>query len=274
MTVRPGLPLHVEVIPGEALLERLLTHLPAPVTVSVTCLPHHGPQEAVQTAVGLADAGYTAIPHLAARSVTDRRALAGYVHQCLDAGITEVFVIGGDRPEAAGPYAWSGALMQDIADLSGGGLRMGIAVYPEGHPATDDGELVATLRSRQDLASWSVTQLCFDPETLRAFPGRLRADGIELPVWAGIPGPVRVSRLLRLTRRIGVGQSLGFLRRSAGGSNSGSVMRQLVTTASYDPAPLVRAVDGAGYAGLHVYSFNDLAELAGSELAAPITGGR
>jgi len=121
-----------------------------------------------------------------------------------------------------------------------------------------------------------VTQLCFSPETLRAFPGRLRADGVTLPVWAGIPGPVRMSRLLRLAGRIGVGQSLGFLRRSAGSANTGSVLRQLVTSASYDPAPLVGALVGAGYAGMHVYSFNDLADLADladSDLAASIHPG-
>jgi methylenetetrahydrofolate reductase (NADPH) len=263
------LPLRVEVIPAENLLQRLRTHLPAPAVVTVTCLPHHGPREAVEAAVGLAAAGYEAIPHLAARSVADRTELGGYVDRCLDAGITDVFVIGGDAPEPAGQYAWSGALMEDIGELSGGALRMGIAVYPEGHPATPDEDLRATLRAKQALASWCVTQLCFSPGTLRAFPGLLRADGIDLPVWAGIPGPVRTSRLLRLAGKIGVGQSLGFLRRSAGSSNTGSVVRQLLSSASYDPAPLVEALDGAGFAGLHVYSFNDLAELAASDLATP-----
>lgn len=163
--------------------------------------------------------------------------------------------------------------MEEVAELSGGALRMGIAVYPEGHPATAEDDLLATLRSKQDLASWCVTQLCFAPDTIRTFPARLRAEGITLPVWAGIPGPVRISRLLRLAGSIGVGQSLGFLKRSAGGSNSGSVVRQLVTSASYDPAPLVEALDGAGYAGLHLYSFNDLAELADSGLVEPAAPG-
>ena len=96
----------------------------------------------------LTGAGYTAIPHLAARSVADRRELSAYVDRCTTAGITDVFVIGGDAPEAAGPYAWSGALMEDIAEFSGGTLRLGIAVYPEGHPASADEELLATLRSK------------------------------------------------------------------------------------------------------------------------------
>ncbi|MHA7240579.1 methylenetetrahydrofolate reductase [Arthrobacter sp. TMS1-12-1] len=266
----PDLPVRIEVIPGDGLEDRLRAHLPAPAVVTVTCLPHHGPREAVDTAVRLAASGYTAIPHLAARSVGGRSELADHVARCMDAGIGDVFVVGGDAAHAAGPYAWSGALMEDIAELSGGALRLGVAAYPEGHPDTPDEELTRTLLAKQVLASWCVTQLCFSPDTLRAYASRLRGDGVALPVWAGIPGPVRVSRLLRLAGTIGVGQSVGFLRRSAGGADAGSVVRQLLSSASYDPAPLVAALDGAGYAGLHLYSFNDLAGLAASGVARPV----
>ncbi|WP_104116527.1 methylenetetrahydrofolate reductase [Arthrobacter sp. B1805] len=261
--------IRVEVIPSEGLQERLRAHLPAPAVVTVTCLPQHGPSEAVRAAVELAGAGYTAIPHLAARSVHSRQELAEYVDRCLGVGITDVFVVGGDAADAAGPYPWGGALMEDVAELSGGALRIGIAVYPEGHPGTDEEELARILLGKQELASWCVTQLCFSPDTLRAYPSQLRRQGITLPVWAGIPGPVRMSRLLRLAGRIGVGPSLGFLRRSAGSANAGSVVRQLLSSASYDPTPLVAELDDAGYAGLHVYSFNDLAELAASDVTFP-----
>ena len=57
MTVLPDLPVRVEVIPGENLVEKLRAHLPAPATVTVTCLPQHGPRAAVDLAVGLAAAG-------------------------------------------------------------------------------------------------------------------------------------------------------------------------------------------------------------------------
>lgn len=265
-----GLPVRVEVIPGEGLVERLSAYLPAPAGVTVTCLPHHGPRTAVGVAAELARAGYSAIPHLAARAVGSRAELAGYVDRCVDAGITDVFVVRGDAPDAAGPYQWSGPLMEDITDLSGGALRIGIAVYPEGHPGASGAALAKALLAKQQRASWCVTQLCFSPDTLHAYPAELLRLQVTLPVWAGIPGPVRMGRLIGLAGRIGVGQSLGFLKRSAAGANTGSVVRQLMSSASYDPAPLVAALDGAGFAGLHVYSFNDLAALAASELARPI----
>ncbi len=250
-------------------MQRLRTHLPAPAVVAVTCLPQHGPGRTVDTAVELADAGYTAVPHLAARSVVSRRELSGYVDRFRDAGITDVFVIGGDAATAGGPYAWSGALMADLAELGEGALRLGVAAYPEGHPGTPPDGLLRDLRAKQELASWCVTQLCFSPEILAEFPARLRADGVALPVWAGVPGPVRMTKLLTLAGRIGVGRSLGFLRRSAGGADTGSAMRQLLSSAAYDPVPLISALEGTGYAGLHVYSFNDLAGLAGSSLVDP-----
>lgn len=262
------LPVTVEVIPAEGLVPRLRKHLPARAVVTVTCLPQHGPSRTVDTAIELAEAGYTAVPHLAARSVAGRRELAGYVSRFRTAGISDVFVIGGDAGEAAGPYAWSGALLADLVELGEGSLRLGVAAYPEGHPETPPEVLTRDLRSKQELASWCVTQLCFSPEVLAGFPARLRADGVSLPVWAGIPGPVHTTKLLTLAGRIGVGSSLGFLRRSAGGAETGSAVRQLLSRAAYDPSPLAAAVDGAGYAGLHVYSFNDLAGLAGSGLAS------
>ena len=260
------LPVSIEVVPAGGLVARLRDRLPGSAVLAVTCLPQHGPARTVDTAVELADAGYTAVPHLAARSVTSRRELAGYVSRFRDAGITDVFVVGGDAGEQAGPYAWSGGLLEDLAELGGGSLRLGVSAYPEGHPDTAPDVLAEDLRSKQELASWCVTQLCFSPETLAGFPARLRADGVTLPVWAGVPGPVHMTKLLTLAGRIGVGSSLGFLRRSAGGARTGSAVRQLLSSAAYDPSPLVRAIEGAGYAGLHVYSFNDLAGLAGSGL--------
>jgi methylenetetrahydrofolate reductase (NADPH) len=236
--------------------------------VTVTSLPHHRPAETVELAVDLAGAGYRAVPHLAARSVESRSQLAGFLDRLGTAGIGEVFVIGGDGGPAAGPYGWSRALMEDIADLGGGAIRMGIAVYPEGLPGTRDEDLLDLLLAKAPLASWAVSQLCFSPEVLLAYAASLRSGGFTLPLHAGVPGPVGTARLLRLAARLGVGPSLNFLRRSAGGAGSGRLLYQLAVAATYDPRPLVRALEegGEALAGLQVYSFNDLEGLAGLDL--------
>lgn len=249
-----GLPLTVEVIPGADVLSQLQRHLPPPATVAVTCLPHHGPAKTVDLAVELAGSGYRAVPHLAARSVESKQQLAEYAARLAGAGVRDIFVIAGDGHQAAGPYAWSVPLMEEIADI--GGFQTGFAVYPEGHPTIPEPELTQLMLTKQELGAWAVTQMCFSGEVLSDYITRLRSDGVMVPIWAGVPGRVRRTRLVSLAGRIGVGPSLKFARRS------GSLLRTVMAPSSYDPSRLVRSIEGTGaFAGLHVYSFNDFAGL-------------
>ncbi|WP_299169438.1 methylenetetrahydrofolate reductase [uncultured Arthrobacter sp.] len=245
-----GPQLTVEVIPGADVLSQLQRHLSPPATVAVTCLPHHGPAKTVDLAVELAAAGYRAVPHLAARSIESKQQLAEYAARLADAGVRDIFVIAGDAQEPVGPYAWSVALMEEIADL--GGFQTGFAAYPEGHPTIPEPELTQLMLKKQELGAWAVTQMCFSGEVLSDYITRLRTDGVTVPIWAGVPGRVRRTRLVSLAGRIGVGPSLKFARRS------GSLLRMALASSSYDPSRLVRSIEGSGaFAGLHVYSFND-----------------
>ena len=128
-------PIRIEIIPSEGIVERVTDLVPLTTTLTVTCLPHHGIERTMRTAVQLGVLGYTVIPHLAARSLHDRAELTGILRDCDAAGIREVFVIGGDRKQPAGPYESALPLLEDIAQYSGGMMRAGIAGYPEGHPS-------------------------------------------------------------------------------------------------------------------------------------------
>lgn len=266
MDSRPGrleatipLPVRVEIIPGRDIVSRLQAYLPAPAVVTITCLPHHGPSETVDLAVRLADLGYRAVPHLAARSVESRSQLAGMVTRLTTADVRDIFVIAGDAAAPDGPYAWSHPLMEDIANLSGGSIAIGVAAYPEGHPAIPQPELMTLLLKKQELASWAVTQMCFSGPVLASYAELLTSQGVTIPLWAGVPGAVRRSRLFALAGRIGVGPSLKFAQRS------GPLLRNVLASSSYNPAPLVRSVEESGaFAGLHIYSFNDVETLGRS----------
>src|SRR5215218_4803194 len=97
-------PVRIEIIPSEGIVEQVRALVPKTTTLSVTCLPHHGVERTMRTAVELSDLGYTVIPHLAARSNRSRCELTEIVRGCDAAGIREVFVIGGDRKHPAGVY--------------------------------------------------------------------------------------------------------------------------------------------------------------------------
>ncbi|GAB4098157.1 methylenetetrahydrofolate reductase [Sinomonas halotolerans] len=249
----PALPLRREIVPTEGIAARVAAALPEGSALTVTCLPHHGMEPTAETSVRLADLGYRVVPHLAARSIVDRARLARALREFASAGITEVFAVSGDAAQPAGPYADSTSLLEDIADLSGGAFAAGVAGYPEGHPQRSGPELLDALLAKQHLAASVATQMCFSAAAITDYAALLRAEGIRLPVWAGVPGAVPRARLVALAAKIGVGPSLAFITRK------GPLARRLLGSGGvYSPEGLVRSLETspAGLAGIHLFTFN------------------
>jgi methylenetetrahydrofolate reductase (NADPH) len=247
-------PIRIEIIPSEATVAQVQAQVPATTALSVTCLPHHGIERTMRVAVELSDAGYNVVPHLAARSIRSRAELTEIVRGCDAAGIREVFVIGGDRKQAAGEYQSALPVLEDIAQYSGGLMRAGVAGYPEGHPAVSPLDLLDGLLAKQHLASHVVTQMCFSAGKIHDYAALLRREGVHLPVWAGVAGAVPRTKLVALATQIGVGSSLRFL------SRKGPLARKLLSGDRYSPDALVAGLESSpgNLAGIHLYSFNTL----------------
>ena len=64
-------------------------------------------------------------------------------------------------------------------------------------------------------ATYVVSNLCFDADTIDDWLHRMRKRGITLPVLIGLPGPVERAKLLSMATKIGVGQSVKFLKSHA-----------------------------------------------------------
>jgi methylenetetrahydrofolate reductase (NADPH) len=247
-------PVRIEIIPSQGILEQVKALVPTTTTLSVTCLPHHGVERTMRTAVELSDAGYKVIPHLAARSIRSRAELTEVVRGCDAAGIREVFVIGGDRKQPAGIYDSALPVLEDIAQYSSVIMRAGVAGYPEGHPLVSPLEVLDGLLAKQHLASHVVTQMCFSAGKIHDYAGLLRREGVHLPVWAGVAGSVPRTKLVALSTQIGVGSSLKFL------SRKGPLARKLLSGDRYSPDSLITGLESrpSSIAGIHLYSFNSL----------------
>jgi methylenetetrahydrofolate reductase (NADPH) len=248
------LPTRIEIVPADDILTRVHNAVPVTTTLTITCLPHHGIRRTMQTAIQLRQLGYTVVPHLPARSLQDRSELASIVRDCEVAGINEVFAVGGDAPDAAGPYGSSLRLMQDIAEFSGGRIGVGIAGYPEGHPGMSGLHLVDSLVAKHQLATHVVTQMCFSAPKIDDYIRLMRCEGVELPVWAGVAGALPNAKLVSLATKIGVGASLKFL------SRQGPLGRRLLSGGRYSPGDLIAELSETPVAveGIHLYSFNNL----------------
>lgn len=233
--------------------------LPPGAIVTVTSSPRQGQDATVAAACDLAVRGLRVVPHLAARRVRSAGHLEEVVGRLIAAGVDDVFCVGGDG-EAEGPYASALGLLEAMAVHGTAFTDVGVAGYPEGHHAVGDAELDAALVAKQPFASYVTTQLCFDAGAVARWARRLRAHGVTLPILAGVPGVVDTRKLLRVSRRIGIGESLRFLR-----GNRAAVLR-LLRAGAYRPDGLVRelaALDGdARITGLHLYTFNEAAGTA------------
>ena len=245
-----------EIVPTDG-VEVELRHLPPGATVTVTCSPRKGLEATLALAERVAGRGFRAVPHVAARLVTGRAHLEAILRRVSGAGFRELFVVGGDAPEPTGPYASAGELLREMADVGHDLEAIGIGAYPERHPLIGDDHLLAALREKQVFATHMVTQICFDPATVVRWLDRVREAGVTLPVYVGVPGAVKRRRLLEISLRVGIGDSLRYL------TKHGSIVARLLRGGSWRPdaflaglAPLVRDRDDV--LGLHLNTFNQL----------------
>jgi methylenetetrahydrofolate reductase (NADPH) len=252
-----------EVVPGAA-ADQASAALPDGSLVTVTCSPRGQIPATLELMGELARAGHRVVPHLAARLVADRAMVDEIAAEVARHGIDEVFVIAGDAGDAVGAYDGAIGLLGDLLPAVPHVRRVGVAGYPDGHPLLDALELRRQLLAKQELLAstgvtgWVSTQMCFDPPRIRSWLESERAAGLTLPVRLGVPGVVDRRRLIRMGTRLGVGASLRFA------SKQGGAIARLIAPGGYDPMHVVGAVapdaDRLGIEGLHVFTFNSVAE--------------
>ncbi len=130
------------------------------------------------------------------------------------AGITNILALGGDPPSSQTGYDRDRDAFQHAADLvrfirkfgeDGGhtdprGFGLGVAGFPEGHPATPNRLLeMDYLKAKVDAgADYIVTQLFFDNHDFYDFRDRCDLAGIKVPILAGIMPVTSASGMTRM----------------------------------------------------------------------------
>jgi methylenetetrahydrofolate reductase (NADPH) len=244
-----------ELIPMRG-VESQLAHLPATAVVTVTASPTRGLESTLELTRTLVALGHHVVPHLSARLVEGPGHLDELLAQLGELRIHEVFVIAGDATQPAGPYEGAGDLLEAIAEDGRSFAEVGISGYPETHGLIPDATTIAAMHRKAPHATYIVSQICFEPTTTRRWVRAVRARGITLPIYVGLPGVVDRARLLRLAVRVGLGDSVKFLSKQA------RVGTRLL--AGYEPDDLVYGlIDLVGdpvqrIAGWHLFTFNEV----------------
>ncbi|MFC7229889.1 methylenetetrahydrofolate reductase [Salinirubellus salinus] len=250
-----------ELMPFDSMGEQL-DHLPEGATVAVTTSPTLGIDATIEWTEKAAAEGYEMIPHIAARYVEDREHLDEIARRLTEAGVTDIFVPGGDREEPAGEFASAYEFLVALEESEYEFEEVGITGYPEGHEFLSEETLAGAMEQKAPYATYIVTQLCYDPDAIVEWVAEIREQGIELPVDVGIPGVMKYQRLLGISQKVGVGDSIKFLRKTSG--VLGFVKQLVGSRGKYTPTALVEGL--APYAGddqyrlrnVHVYTFNQV----------------
>jgi len=249
-----------EVIPARATEDKVLRHVPRDVVVTVTASPVKGLEPTLDLAGRLAAHGYRTVPHVPARLLRDDVHLKDVVDRLREAGVDDVFVPAGDADPPAGSYDGALPVLRRLSELGGPFARVGVTGYPESHPLIHDDVTVQAMWDKSEHATYIVSNLCFDPRVLGGWLTRIRRRDVTLPVHVGVAGPVQRAKLLSMATRIGVGESARFLTRHP------SWFVRFAAPGGYAPDKLLTRTRNAltdpssGVAGLHLFTFNQIAE--------------
>ena len=250
----------IEISPrDEPVREQLPEFLAAGETVFVNypgSATHH---DIVAACVKLRRAGFTPVPHVAARRLASFTQLRDFLQRARgEAGVTRIFVVAGDLVPAAGPF-------RDSLDLLATGLieatgigQVGFAGYPGGHPRIDRSSLALALRAKiaaarqRGLEVSLVTQFGFDAAAITRWMASLREDGILCPVRVGLAGPATIATLAKFAVRCGIGASLRALGRGQ------TAFARILVEAT--PDTLIETLAAAEHRdatkdGLHIFTF-------------------
>jgi methylenetetrahydrofolate reductase (NADPH) len=246
-----------EILPLDGIVEQVIAHVPLFARVTVTASPAKGLGATVEVTERLTTHGYTVVPHLSARLVRDREHLEEVMSRLLAAGVREVFVPAGDADPPAGEFHGAVDVLRAMGEARASFDEVGITGYPESHHLISDEETIQAMFAKAPMATCIISQLCFDAGVIDGGVRQVRARGTDLPIWIGVPGIVDYARLVRISMKIGIGESARFL-----GHNRSVVSRLL--TRQFKPDRLMRdlgpllAEPDARVAGFHFYTFNEV----------------
>ncbi|HEY0831902.1 MAG TPA: methylenetetrahydrofolate reductase [Candidatus Dormibacteraeota bacterium] len=247
-----------EVLPTEDVEGLVTTHVPPEVTITITASPRRGLEATINLAARLSRQGYITVPHLSARLIRDTAHLREILDAIKQMGVRSVFVIAGDAREPAGEFPDSVSLLEAMMRAGHDLDDIGVSGYPESHSFIDDDMTIQAMWDKRRIATYIVSNLCFDPRVVKQWVGRVRRRKVELPVYIGMAGIADPAKLLRVSTRIGVVDSARFLR---GHSNW---FLRMMQPGGYSPERFVRgllpdlAAPGRKVAGLHVFTFNEI----------------
>ena len=206
------------------------------------------------------------IPHLTCVGHTESE-IAAILERYAAAGVSNILALRGDPPRDQPDYDHSRDTFPQAVDLvrfikkftghpDKRGFGIGVAGFPEGHPATPNRLLeMDHLKAKVDAgADYICTQLFFDNHDFYDFRDRCALEGIEAPIIAGIMPVTSLSSMKRMAELAGGSRFPAKLLKALQRANgTPEAVREIGL--HYATEQCADLLDN-GVAGIHLYTLN------------------
>ncbi len=202
-------------------MEAIETFIPAGARVYITDVGTHSSADMAAGCARLLRHSLIAVPHIAARRLSDMADLEDKIKRYAGAGVHDILVIGGSPDRKVGNISATMEVLETGLFDANGIKAIGIAGHPEGSPDFSDAVAAETLKlklafsERTDAKMRIVTQFGFDAKRFINWAEGVQQSGIDLPIHLGVAGPARITTLIKFAAMCGVGNSLSFLKKQA-----------------------------------------------------------
>jgi methylenetetrahydrofolate reductase (NADPH) len=182
--------------------------------------------------------------------------LTAIVTRYRDAGIANILALRGDPPKDLNLPPGDLAHATDLIDLvrGVGDFSVGVAVHPEGHPASSD-RMTDRRRQAEKLAraDFGVSQFFFEPDVWFEFLADLREQGVTTKVIPGIMPVLNVKSVKRMAEMSGADFPRALEQRLRAYEDDEEAMRVVGIEATTE---LCRELMAGGVDSFHFYTLN------------------
>jgi methylenetetrahydrofolate reductase (NADH) len=197
----------------------------------------------------------TAMAHLTCAAHT-RAELGEIVTRYSDSSVENILALGGDPPKELGlPPGELSHATELVALVAGvGDFSVGVAVHPEGHPAsTDANEDRRRQAEKLGIADFGLSQFFFDADVWFEFLGDLDALGVTTPVIPGIMPVTNAKSVKRMSDMAGAAFPRWLEERLRAVEDDEAAMRAVGIEAATE---LCRELAAGGVDSFHFYTLN------------------
>jgi methylenetetrahydrofolate reductase (NADPH) len=205
--------------------------------------------------------GISTVAHLTCVGST-RDELIAILHSYKEAGITSILALRGDptggpsAPWTSTPGGFNHA--DELVQLADefGGFTIGVAAFPDGHPATSGDfakDVDVLIRKEQLGATFATTQFFFEAKQYTRLVDALEARGSKLVIIPGILPVTNVKLLHRMAELGGTPIPSQIAEAFATVENDPNAVRELGVEIA---TSLCKELLAAGAPGLHFYTMN------------------